>query len=109
MELALVLPFLLALALFMVQGALVLSDQMALVAAAREAARAASVDPDPSAAQEAAGRVLPGAQARVRGARTPGRAIVVEVDYTSRTEVPVVGRLLPDRRLRQRAVMRAER
>lgn len=107
-ELALVLPFLLVAGLTLVQGALVVSDQLAVVHAAREAVRAASVDPDPKAPGVAAEAVLPGAVVST-GKRPPiGSPIVVEVGYTSRTVLPVIGPLLPDPRLSARAVMRVE-
>lgn len=107
-ELALVLPFLLALMLVMVQGALVLRDQLALDSAVREAARTAVVDPDPRAAEAAADAVLPGAKLSAWDRPSPGENLRVEVDYRSVTQVPLVGRLLPDPLLRARAVMRVE-
>lgn len=108
-ELALVLPLFVVLGLTLVQAGLVVQDQLVLVHAAREAARAASVDPDPAAPRAAAEAVLPGALVRA-GTRPPaGSPIAVEVVYRSPTAVPVVGPLLPDPRLSARAVMRVER
>lgn len=108
-EFALVLPLFVVLGLTLVQAGLVVRDQLAVVHAAREAARAASVDPDPAAPGAAAEAVLPGAVVRA-GTRPPaGSPITVEVVYRSPTAVPVVGPLLPDPRLSARAVMRVER
>lgn len=108
-ELALVLPLFVVLGLTLVQAGLVVRDQLAVVHAAREAARAASVDPDPAAPRAAAEAVLPGAVVRA-GPRPPaGSPIAVEVVYRSPTAVPVVGPLLPDPQLSARAVMRVER
>ena len=53
-ELALVLPLVVALLLAVVQVGLIVRDQVLVVHAAREAAREAAVDPDPAAALRAA-------------------------------------------------------
>jgi hypothetical protein len=108
-ELALALPVIGILGLLLVEGALVARDQLAVVHAAREAVRAASVDPDPAAAAEAARLVLPGAAVELGRRPPPGRPVVVTVTYTSPTDLPLVGPLLPDPRLSARAVMRVER
>jgi hypothetical protein len=108
-ELALALPVVVLLALTLIQAALVLRDDIALADAAREAARAASLDPDPVAPQRAARAVLPGAAVR-SGPRPPvGGLVVVQVSYRSATTVPLVGPLLPDPLLTGRAAMRVER
>jgi hypothetical protein len=108
-ELALALPLVLLLALVMVQAALVLGDDLAVTNAAREAARAASLDPDPGRAGRAASAVLPGAAVR-SGPRPPvGELVHVLVSYRSPTDLPVVGPLLPDPLLEARAAMRVER
>jgi TadE-like protein len=108
-ELALLFPVVLVLALCLVQAALVLRDDLALVNAAREAARAASLDSDPARAERAATAVLPGATVRT-GPRPPvGELVTVRVSYRSETILPVVGPLLPDPVLGARAVMRVER
>jgi hypothetical protein len=107
-ELALVLPVVVVLALTLVQVALVLRDQTALVSAAREAARAASIEPGPEGPRRAAERVLPGARVRLGSPPPPGEQLSVEVSYRSRTSLPLVGPLLPDPDLRSVAVMRVE-
>jgi hypothetical protein len=99
----------LLLALCLVQAALVLRDELALVNAAREAARAASLDADPGGAQRAAAAVLPGATVHVDARPPVGELVTVRVSYRSATEVPVVGPLLPDPVLDARAAMRVER
>lgn len=108
-ELALVFPVVVLLALCLVQAALVFRDELTLTNAAREAARAASVDSDPARAERAAAAVLPGA--RVESAHRPatGELLTVRVRYRSPTDVPLVGPLLPDVDLVARAVMRVER
>ncbi len=108
-ELALIFPVVLLLILVLVQAALILRDQLALTGAAREAARAASVDPDPARAERAAAAVLPGATVSF-GPRPPvGELVRVSVLYRSPTNLPLVGPLLPEPVLVAWAVMRVER
>jgi hypothetical protein len=108
-ELALTLPFVAVLGLVLVQGALLGRDQLMVIHAAREAARAASVDPDPAAPGEAARLVLPGATVATGVRPPPGEPMAVTVVYRSPTGLPLVGPLLPDPLLSARAVMRVER
>ncbi|MCZ7528186.1 MAG: pilus assembly protein [Acidimicrobiia bacterium] len=108
-ELALVLPMLLFAGLAVLQVAFVARDQVAVVHAAREAARAASVDPDPAVASEAARRVLPAATVRVGPRGGVGTPVEVEVSFRCVTDLPLVGPLFPDPTLSARVVMRAER
>ena len=108
-ELAVVFPLVLLLLLALVQAALVLRDDLALVNAAREAARAASVDPEPGRAERAAAAVLPGATVRSGPRPTVGELVRVRVSYRSATTLPLVGPLLPDPVLVASAVMRVER
>lgn len=108
-EAVLLLPFVGVLVLVVLQAVVVGRDQIAVVHAAREAARRVAVDPAPGAAQAAAAAVLPGAVARSPGGRPAvGEMVGVDVSYRSPTGVPVVGPLLPDVPLRARAVMRVE-
>src|SRR5262245_48021383 len=108
-ELALVLPLVVFGLLAIVQVGLVVRDQVAVVHAAREAARAASVDPDPSRAVGAARRVLQRAEVDVGPRPKVGGPITVEVTYHDRTDLPLVGPLFPDVDLHARAVMRVEK
>lgn len=107
-EFALVLPLLVLAMLAVVQVALLARDHLAVVQAAREAVREASVDPDPDRAVAAARRVLPTAAVRVGTRSVAGGPIEVEVRYRAVTDVPLVGMLFPDPDLHARAVMRAE-
>jgi hypothetical protein len=108
-ELALIFPVVLLLVLVLVQATLILRDQLALTGAAREAARAASLYPDPARAEQAAAAVLPGATV-TSGPRPPvGELVRVSVSYRSPTGLPLVGPLLPDPVLVARAAMRVER
>jgi Flp pilus assembly protein TadG len=107
-ELALALPLVALLMLAVVQVGLVVRDQVLTVHAAREAARAAAVDADPRAATAAAlrGTGLPASRLTVRVQR--GTTADVAVTYRSPTDLPLVGRLLPDLSLRAKAAMRVE-
>ncbi|MFN8034572.1 MAG: TadE/TadG family type IV pilus assembly protein [Acidimicrobiia bacterium] len=108
-EFALLLPVVVLALLAVVQVGVVVRDEIAVVHAAREAARAASVDRDPAAVVRAARRVVPGAQVVLGPRPAVGGPITVEVSYRSRTDLPLVGVLFPDPTLRARAVIRVER
>lgn len=112
-ELALVLPLVVALALAVIQVALVARDQILVTHAAREGAREAAVEPDPALVRDAvlAGSRLDAARLVVdvgpRGA--VGSRVEVVVRYRAPTDVPLVGPLVGDVTLGDRAVMRVER
>ena len=108
-ELAVILPVFLVLVLTLVQAALVLRDDLALANAARAAARAVSLDPDPARAERAVAAVLPGATVRSDPRPAVGELVKVQVSYRSPTTLPLVGPLLPDPVLVARAAMRVER
>jgi Flp pilus assembly protein TadG len=111
-ELALVLPLVVALMLAVVQVALIVRDQVLVVHAAREAAREAAVDPDPAAARRAAaeGSGLRASRLRVEvtGRGAPGSRVRVEVRYRAATDVPLVGAVLGELNLSGAAAMRVE-
>jgi hypothetical protein len=108
-ELALVLPLVVLGLMAVLQVGLVVRDQVAVVHAAREAARAAAVDRDPSRAVGAAKRVLARAEVDVGARPRLGEPIRVDVRYRARTDLPLVGALFPDPDLHARATMRTER
>ena len=112
MELALVLPLVVALLLAVVQVGLIVRDQVLVVHAAREAAREAAVDPDPAAALRAAadGSGLPASRLRVAvtGRGGPGSRVRVEVRYRAATDVPLVGAALGELTLTGAVAMRVE-
>lgn len=110
-EVALVLPVVALLLLLVVQAALVVRDQVLVVHAAREAARAAAVDPAAGAPRRAALAAAPLDPARTQvevGPGRRGRLVAVTVSYRSATVAPFVGALVPDLVLRGRAAMRRE-
>jgi Flp pilus assembly protein TadG len=112
-ELALVLPLVAVLALALVQVGLVVRDQVLVTHAAREAVRAAAVDPAPSTPRDAARRASGLDTGRLtvevvgrRGA--PGQPVTIRVRYKSKTAVPLVGALVRDVTLSGTATMRVE-
>jgi hypothetical protein len=108
-EFAFLLPLIVLAGLAVIQIGLVVRDQMGVVHAAREAARAASVHRDPDAPARAAHRTLPHAEVDVGPRPRIGDEITVTVRYHSVTSLPLVGALMPDPDLHASATMRVER
>ena len=111
-EVALLLPVVAAMLLAVVQVGLVVRDQVLVTHAAREAARAAAVEPTADAARsgaEASARLEPARlEVDLAGSTDPGGRLTVTVHYRSPTAVPIVGPLLPDRVVSAEATMRVE-
>jgi len=112
-EAALAVPLVAFVALALLQGALVVRDQLLVIHAAREAAREAAVSADPreveTVARGATG-LYPGRLRVTMGRRGgPGSRVRVDLTYQSVTEVPLVGRLVGDPTLHSGATMRVER
>jgi hypothetical protein len=112
-ELALCLPVLAALALLLLQVAVVVRDQVLVTHAAREAAREAAVSPDVRSVRRAAvasGRFDPDRlTVTVTGRGRPGSSASIEVRYVSPTVLPIVGGLVGDVALRAKVSIRVER
>jgi hypothetical protein len=111
-ELALAVPLVALLLLAAVQVTLVARDQIMVVHAARAAARHAAVDPTPANVRFAATRSggLKQSGLWTETSYQGGTDMVtVELQYRSTTDVPLVGSLFPDVRLRAKATMRLER
>ncbi len=109
-ELALGFPVILIGILLVLQFALVARDQLLVVHATREAARAAAVEPHAGAAREAAlasTTALDPGRLEVDADRIGGR-VRVNVRYRARTVLPIVGGLLPDPTLHGSLTMRIE-
>ena len=111
-ELALCLPFVVLLLAGIGQVTLVIRDQVAIVHAAREGARAAAVDDDPAAARRA---VLATTafdpdrlDVRVTGRAGAGSLVTVSVRYRAPTDMVLVGPLLGDYTLVANTTMRVE-
>jgi hypothetical protein len=108
---ALAVPFLVLLFALIVQVALVAKDQVLVVHAAREAARAAAVDPSARSVRAAAKAASPLRPDRLDVQLiTEGRDRArVSVTYAAPTDLPLVGRLVGDVIVRATATMRIER
>ena len=108
-ELALVLPLVLTLALVVVQVGLVARDAVRVTHAARSATRAASVGLDDDSVRRAAseGSGLAPSRLSVVVVRA-GDWVTVRVTYRCPTDVPLVGTLAPAVVLRDQLTMRVE-
>lgn len=109
-ELALLTPLLMLMALLLVQLALTARDQIMVTHSAREAARAVAVSSESSVARPAAlaaSRLDP-QRLRVRVDERPGN-VSVRLDYRSPVRVAPFGVVLDDLLLSGEAVMRSER
>ncbi len=106
-ELALGLPVVCLVLLGIVQLAVVVRDQLAVQLAAREAARAAAVHADPSSGAGAGRAAVRLAPLDVHITTAAG-IVSATVVYVDRTDVPLIGLLLPDVRVTATATMQLE-
>src|SRR5690606_16612471 len=99
--------------LVLVQAVVVARDQLLVAHAAREAVRAAAVDPDPDAARRAAEQAGPldpdRLEVEVTGRGEVGSRVRARVRYTAGTRLPLVGRALYGVVLTGTSTMRVER
>ena len=111
-EFVLVLPVMIALVLIVVQIGIVTRDRVLLAHTAREAARAAAVDPSPAtasaAAEAATGLTADRLTVELGTGRATGDRLTVRVRYTSPTDVPLIGLALPDVMLETEVTVRVE-
>ena len=108
MELALCLPLLFIFLLGIVQLVVIVRDQLAVQLAAREAARAASVaEPADGSAHGAADRAV-ALRPLIVATRVAIDAVTVTVSHVTRTDVPMIGALLPDITVSATATMALE-
>lgn len=108
-ELALALPVVAVLLLAVAQVLVVAHGRLAVEHAAREAARAAAVDPDPAAATRAAlASGLPAAGTTVEVRAVGDGLVEVTVRRRLATDVPLVGPLTPEVALVGQATFRRE-
>ena len=104
-ELAVTLPFVVVALLLVVQVGLVVRAQVLVVHAARESARAAAVGepaPAPDGLEPARTTVS------ITGGGAPGDRVTAVVTHLVRTDVPLIGVVVPDLELRGAATMRVE-
>ena len=107
-ELALCLPLLFTFLLGIVQLVVIVRDQLAVQLAAREAARAASVSaPSATSADAAAARAVTLRPLTV-ATTSSGDTVTVTVTHVTRTDVPLIGALLPDITVTATATMALE-
>lgn len=106
-ELALCLPLLFMFLLGIVQLVVVVRDQLAVQLAAREAARAAAVATPSGAAQGAADRAVALRPLTV-ASRIAIDTVTITVSHVTRTDVPMIGALLPDITVSATATMALE-
>jgi Flp pilus assembly protein TadG len=109
-ELALGFPLVCLCLLLLVQLVVVVRAQVAVVHAAREAARAAAVSADPVGDGTAAGRAAlwSGAGAASITIRASPATVRAIVQVRVATDVPLVGALVPDVEVSSEAVMQTE-
>jgi Flp pilus assembly protein TadG len=112
-ELALVLPVIVMLLLLLIQVGVLVRDQVLVIHAAREGARAAAVtganaDAAEKAAFAAAGLPLQSTEVITTPPGPKHDLVQVQVQYTDSTDVPLVGRLLGDVRVTGTVSMRME-
>ena len=109
-ELAMVLPLIVALLMLLLEAGLVARDQVMVVHAAREAARVAAVDPSTSAAVEAArsSSGLDDLEVLVRGRGAAGSRVTVTVRYREPGRIPMLGAITSHVVLEASATMRVE-
>lgn len=94
-ELAVVLPFIVLLVAALIQCGLIVADQLAVWNAARNAARAASVSPDPQPSAEQAASDAVTLQPLQVTLTTFDDVISAHVVYINRTDLPFIGLLFP--------------
>jgi hypothetical protein len=109
-ELALALPVVFIVVLAVVQVVVIARDQLAVVHAAREGARAAAVAADPASEAGRAARAAAGLdEDRLTVAATEsGDLVHVVVRYRAPTDVALVGALVGDVTVTAEATMRVE-
>lgn len=94
-ELAVVLPFIVLLAAALIQCGLIVGDQLAVWNAARNAARAASVSPDPQLSAEQAANDAVALRPLQVTLTILDDVISAHVAYIDRTDLPFIGLLFP--------------
>ena len=94
-ELAIITPFIVLLAAALIQCGLIVVDQLAVWTAARSAARAAAISPDPLLAAQRAANDAVGIRPLRVTIHTAEDVVAVHVAYTDRTSLPIIGLFFP--------------
>jgi TadE-like protein len=108
-ESAIVMLFVMVLILLLAQAAMVVRDKVAVMNAARDAAREASVGATQSRIEELVSRTVPHARVHIERSGHVGAPVTVEVIEHESTSMPIIGPLIPDFNLSERLTMRSER
>lgn len=95
-ELAIVLPFIVLLAAALIQFGLIVADQLAVWNAARSAARAAAISPEPQVAAQQVAYDAVGLRPLQVTLTTFNDVVSVHVVYIDRTDLPIIGLLFPE-------------
>lgn len=107
-ELALCLPLLFLFLLGIVQLVVIVRDQLAVQLAAREAARAASVAASSAASADTAANRAVTLRPLLLSTGISIDTVTVTVSHVTRTDVPLIGALLPDITVNAAATMALE-
>ena len=109
-ELALVLPLLVAFVMLIAQFAMIASHQLALWQVTRDAARSAALSADPTDAVRAVveKNTIAGIQVAIDNVSQSDAQIRVRLNYRERTTLPLLGIFLPDLTLHAEVVMATE-
>ena len=95
-EFAIALPLVVMLVLGVVQVAAIVRDQLAIELAAREGARAAAVARAPSSAAAAAASAATALRPIDTSTRVGSTSVTVTVRHTTRSQLPLIGLVIPD-------------
>lgn len=107
-ELAVVLPFIVLLSVALIQCGLVVANQLAVWTAARSAARAAAISPDPQLSAERAASHAVALRPLQVVLTTDDNVISAHVVYVDRTDLPFIGLLFPNIILEATVAMQRE-
>ena len=102
------LPLLFVFLLGIVQLVVIVRDQLAVQLAAREAARAAAVAASSTPSAQAAATQAVALRPLMVTASSSATAVTVTVSHLTRTDVPLIGALLPDITVTAAATMALE-
>lgn len=107
-EFIMVLPAVVLVVLLILQSMVVSHDVLVVSNAAREAARAAAVDPSGADSQRIVARSMPGAVVVVTRSMGSPPMVTATVTYRSKPSLPLIGPMLPSIVITRRVTMRAE-
>ena len=95
-ELAIILPFIVFIAAGLIQCGLIVADQLAVWNAARSAARAAAISPNPQFDAQRAANDAVGLRPLQVSITTIDDVVSAHVVYIDKTDLPLIGILFPE-------------